>query len=211
VWTRAELELVGDIARRHGVAVVSDEIHCEIVMPGNRYTPFASVSPEDQANCVTLCSPSKSFNIAGLHIANIVTPNEEWRRRIDRVINVYELCDVNPFGVVALEAAYSEEGDGWLEELNQYIFDNYLLLKKKLSDYPICKLEGTYLPWVGVSSLGVPSEKIEETLIRDYKVWINAGTMYGTEGFIRINLATPRSLLAEGLDRVVRGLASLSK
>ncbi|MBO4916575.1 MAG: pyridoxal phosphate-dependent aminotransferase [Bacteroidales bacterium] len=211
VWTRAELARVGDIARRHGVAVVSDEIHCEIVMPGYHYTPFASVSPEDQANCVTLCSPSKSFNIAGLHIANIVTPNAEWRRLIDRVINVYELCDVNPFGVVALEAAYSEESDGWLEELNQYIYDNYLLLKEKLPDYPVCKLEGTYLPWVDVSSLGVPSEKIVETLLRDYKVWVNAGTMYGTEGFIRINLATPRSLLAEGLDRVVRGLATFSK
>ena len=211
VWTREELARVGEIARRHGVAVVSDEIHCEIVMPGYHYTPFGSVSPEDQANCVTLCSPSKSFNIAGLHIANIVTPNAEWRRLIDRVINVYELCDVNPFGVVALEAAYSEEGDGWLEELNQYIYDNYLLLKEKLSDYHVCKLEGTYLPWVDVSSLGVPSEKIEETLLRDYKVWVNAGTMYGTEGFIRINLATPRSLLAEGLDRVVRGLAALSK
>ena len=211
VWTREELARVGDIARRHGVTVVSDEIHCEIVMPGYRYTPFASVSPENQACCVTLCSPSKSFNIAGLHIANIVTPNAEWRRLIDRVINVYELCDVNPFGVVALEAAYSEEGDGWLEELNQYIYDNYLLLKEKLSDYHVCKLEGTYLPWVDVSGLGVPSEKIEETLLRDYKVWVNAGTMYGTEGFIRINLATPRSLLAEGLDRVVRGLAALSK
>ena len=211
VWTREELARVGEIARRHGVAVVSDEIHCESVMPGYHYTPFGSVSPEDQANCVTLCSPSKSFNIAGLHIANIVTPNAEWRRLIDRVINVYELCDVNPFGVVALEAAYSEEGDGWLEELNQYIYDNYLLLKEKLSDYHVCKLEGTYLPWVDVSSLGVPSEKIEETLLRDYKVWVNAGTMYGTEGFIRINLATPRSLLAEGLDRVVRGLAALSK
>ena len=211
VWTRAELARVGDIARRHGVTVVSDEIHCEIVMPGYHYTPFASVSPEDQANCITLCSPSKSFNIADLHIANIVTPDAERRRLIDRVINVYELCDVNPFGVVALEAAYSEEGDGWLEELNQYIYDNYLLLKDKLSDYPVCKLEGTYLPWVDVSKLGVPSEKIEEVLLRDYKVWVNAGTMYGTEGFIRINLATPRSVLAEGLGRVARGLASLSK
>ena len=210
VWTRGELARVGDIARRHGVTVVSDEIHCEIVMPGVHYTPFASVSPECQEICVTLCSPSKSFNIAGLHIANIVTPNAEWRRLIDRVINVYELCDVNPFGVVALEAAYSPEGAEWLEELNQYIYDNYLLLKQVLHDYPVCKLEGTYLPWVDISTLGVPSEKVEETLLRDYKVWVNAGTMYGTEGFIRINLATPRSVLAEGLGRVARGLAALS-
>ena len=210
VWTREELARVGDIARRHGVTVVSDEIHCEIVMPGFTYTPFASVSPENQACCVTLCSPSKSFNTASLQIANIITPNPEWRKLIDRAINVNEICDVNPFGVLALEAEYSPKGAEWLKELNQYIYDNYLLLRKKLSDWTVCKLEGTYLPWVDVSSLGLPTEKIEEELLRNYKVWVNAGAMYGTEGFIRINLATPRSVLAEGLDRVSRGLAALA-
>lgn len=210
VWTREELARVGDIARRHGVTVVSDEIHCEIVMPGFTYTPFASVSPESQACCVTLCSPSKSFNTASLQIANIITPNPEWRKLIDRAINVNEICDVNPFGVLALEAEYSPEGAEWLKELNQYIYDNYLLLREKLTDWTVCKLEGTYLPWVDVSSLGLPTEKIEEELLRNYKVWVNAGAMYGTEGFIRINLATPRSVLAEGLDRVSRGLSALA-
>ena len=210
VWTREELARVGDIARRHCVTVVSDEIHCEIVMPGFTYTPFASVSPENQACCVTLCSPSKSFNTASLQIANIITPNPEWRKLIDRAINVNEICDVNPFGVLALEAEYSPEGAEWLKELNQYIYDNYLLLREKLTDWTVCKLEGTYLPWVDVSSLGLPTEKIEEELLRNYKVWVNAGAMYGTEGFIRINLATPRSVLAEGLDRVSRGLAALA-
>lgn len=210
VWTREELARVGDIARRHGVTVVSDEIHCEIVMPGFTYTPFASVSPENQACCVTLCSPSKSFNTASLQIANIITPNPEWRKLIDRAINVNEICDVNPFGVLALEAEYSLEGAEWLKELNQYIYDNYLLLREKLTDWTVCKLEGTYLPWVDVSSLGLPTEEIEEELLRNYKVWVNAGAMYGTEGFIRINLATPRSVLAEGLDRVSRGLSALA-
>ncbi|MBO4923723.1 MAG: pyridoxal phosphate-dependent aminotransferase [Bacteroidales bacterium] len=210
VWTREELARVGDIARRHGVTVVSDEIHCEIVMPGFTYTPFASVSPENQACCVTLCSPSKSFNTASLQIANIITPNPEWRKLIDRAINVNEICDVNPFGVLALEAEYSPEGAEWLKELNQYIYDNYLLLREKLTDWTVCKLEGTYLPWVDVSSLGLPTEKIVEELLRNYKVWVNAGAMYGTEGFIRINLATPRSVLAEGLDRVSRGLSALA-
>lgn len=210
VWTREELARVGDIARRHGVTVVSDEIHCEIVMPGFTYTPFASVSPENQACCVTLCSPSKSFNTASLQIANIITPNPEWRKLIDKAINVNEICDVNPFGVLALEAEYSPEGAKWLEELNQYIYDNYLLLREKLSDWAVCKLEGTYLPWVDVSSLGLPTEKIEEELLRNYKVWVNAGAMYGTEGFIRINVACPRAMLAEGLDRVSRGLAALA-
>lgn len=210
VWTREELARVGNIARRHGVTVVSDEIHCEIVMPGFTYTPFASVSPENQACCVTLCSPSKSFNTASLQIANIITPDPEWRKLIDKAINVNEICDVNPFGVLALEAEYSPEGAKWLEELNQYIYDNYLLLREKLSDWTVCKLEGTYLPWVDVSSLGLPTEKIEEELLRNYKVWVNAGAMYGTEGFIRINVACPRAMLAEGLDRVSRGLSALA-
>ena len=210
VWTREELAEVGRIARRHGVIVVSDEIHCEIVMPGYDFTPFASVSPENQACCVSLCSPSKSFNIAGLQLACIITPDAGWRSLIDRAININEICDVNPFGVVALEAAYSPEGGKWLDEMNRYIYDNYLLLKEKIKDYPICRLEGTYLPWVDISSLGIPSEKVEEVLLRDWKVWVNAGKMYGTEGFIRINLACPRALLEKGLDRVSHGLAALA-
>ncbi|MBO7585242.1 MAG: pyridoxal phosphate-dependent aminotransferase [Bacteroidales bacterium] len=210
VWKAEELERVGEIARRHGVVVVSDEIHCEIVMPGHRFVPFASVSAGNQSCCVTLCSPSKSFNIAGLQIANIVTDNADWLKRIDRAVNDNEICDVNPFGVVALQAAYSEQGARWLEELNEYIFANYSLLKEKIPDFPVCKLEGTYLAWIDVSSIGLPSEKMEEELLRKEKVWVNAGTMYGTEGFIRVNLACPRSVLSEGLERLRRGLASLA-
>ncbi len=208
VWKAEELARVGEIARRHGVVVVSDEIHCEIVMPGHRFVPFASVSADNQSCCVTLCSPSKSFNIAGLQIANIVTDNAGWLRRIDRAVNDNEICDVNPFGVVALQAAYSEQGARWLEELNEYIFTNYKLLKEKIADFPVCKLEGTYLAWIDVSSLGMPSQTLEEELLRRERVWINAGTMYGTEGFIRVNLACPRALLSQGLERLSRGLAS---
>lgn len=210
VWTSEELSQVSRIARHHGVTIVSDDIHCEIVMPGYTYTPLASISPEDQASCITLCSPSKSFNIAGLQIAAIVTDNPEWRKSIDKAININEVCDVNPFGVVALEAAYSDNGAGWLRELNDYIYANYRLLKEQLKGYPVCKLEGTYLAWIEVSSLGIPSRQVEERLLKDQKVWVNAGTMYGTEGFIRINLACPRTTLAEGLDRVRRGLAALA-
>lgn len=210
VWKADELERVGEISRRHGVVVVSDEIHCEIIMPGHRFVPFASVSAGNQSCCVTLCSPSKSFNIAGLQIANIVTDNADWLKRIDRAVNDNEICDVNPFGVAALQAAYSEQGARWLEELNEYIFANYSLLKEVITDFPVCKLEGTYLAWIDVSSIGLPSEKMEEELLLKEKVWVNAGTMYGTEGFIRVNLACPRSVLSEGLERLRRGLASLA-
>ena len=209
VWTREELARVGEIARRNGVAVVSDEIHCEIIMPGHRYTPFALAAGD--RGCITLCSPSKSFNIAGLQIANIITDNAEWRAKIDRAINVNEICDVNPFGPVALEAAYSEEGEAWLNELNLYISENYDLLKERLKEWPVCDLEGTYLVWVDCRRLGLASEKIEEELLREENVWVNAGTMYGTDGFIRINLACPRALLSEGLDRLAAGLRRLSE
>lgn len=208
VWTPEELMQVGAIARRHGVIVVSDEIHCEIVMPGYRYTPYASL-PGNREGSITLCSPSKSFNIAGLQIANIVTDNPDWRRRIDRAININEVCDVNPFGVIALQAAYSEEGADWLEQLNRYLAGNLDCLLRNLSGFPVCKLEGTYLAWVDCRSLGIPSETIEESLLREEKVWVNAGTMYGTEGFIRINLACPRSLLTEGIARIQKGLNRL--
>ena len=210
VWTGSELAAVGEIARRHGVIVVSDEIHCEIVRPGLSYVPFASVSAADRQASVTLASPSKSFNIAGLQIANIFCVRPEWRARIDRAINDNEICDVNPFGPVALEAAYSEEGECWLDELNALVWHHYEALeerfRRELPSLPVCLLEGTYLAWIDISPLGLPSERLEAELLRSDQVWVNAGALYGTEGYIRINLACPTALLLEGLDRVVAGL-----
>lgn len=217
VWTAEELSHMNDICLRHGVKVVSDEIHCELVMPGYRFTPFASVSEECRDNSVILNSPSKSFNIAGLQIANIICRNDEWRRRIDRVINIFEVCDVNPFGPVALEAAYNESED-WLDALNAYIFDNYNFLKdtlrRELPQLGVTRLEGTYLVWVNTSSLGLPSDTIAEDLLRDGRVMVSAGTMYGEKDgrdYIRLNIACPRATLEEGLRRIVATLKSLVK
>lgn len=125
MWTHEELERMNDICLRHGVKIISDEIHCELAMPGETFSPMAAISDACRDNCVTLNSPSKSFNTAGLQIANIICCNPEIRRRIDRVINIYELCDVNPFGPVALEAAYNN-GEEWLDSLNNYISGNYV-------------------------------------------------------------------------------------
>lgn len=217
VWTAEELSHMNDICLRHGVKVVSDEIHCELVMPGYRFTPFASVSEECRDNSVILNSPSKSFNIAGLQIANIICRNDEWRRRIDRVINIFEVCDVNPFGPVALEAAYNESED-WLDALNAYIFDNYNFLKdcleRELPQLGVTRLEGTYLVWVNTSSLGLPSDTIAEHLLRDGRVMVSAGTMYGENDgrdYIRLNIACPRATLEEGLRRIVATLKPLAK
>ena len=205
VWTPEELRRMGD-----GVFVISDEIHCELVHPGYVYTPFASLGEEYVKHSSTCISPSKAFNIAGLQIANIVTADEEIRKKIDRAININEVCDVNPFGVEALMAAYSEEGSEWLKQLNAYIAGNYQYMKEfcrqYLPQFPVIKLEGTYLAWMDCSVLAMKSEELEEDLISEAKLWLNAGTMYGAEGegFMRWNLACPRSNVEEGLNRFLR-------
>lgn len=212
VWTKAELARMNEICLRHRVAVVSDEIHCELVMPGNKFTPFAAVNEDCKTNGVTLNSPTKNFNIAGLQIANIVCANPVWRRRIDRAINIFEVCDVNPFGPVALEAAYNDS-ENWMDELNEYLFANYQLLcdtfAKELPQYEVMRLEGTYLVWVDVRPSGLTSDEVTEKLLKEGKVQVNSGTMYGQttgEGYVRINIACPRATLIEGLKRMVNVL-----
>ena len=210
VWTKAELQQMNDICLKHHVKVVSDEIHCELIMPGYRFQPFAAVSEQCQQNSVTLNSPSKSFNIAGLQIANIICPQPEWRRRIDRAININEVCDVNPFGPVALIAAYNES-EAWLDELCTYLWGNYQALREfaadHLPEWHITPMEGTYLPWVDITATGMTSQQYADTLLNNAKVWVNPGTMYGPqsgEGYIRLNIACPRSRLLEALQRISR-------
>ena len=212
VWTRDELTRVAELCRKYGVRVVSDEIHCELTLYDNEYVPFGSLPDELSRGSITCCSPSKAFNTAGLQIANIVCRDAEVRNRIDRAININEVCDVNPFGVIALQAAYSDEGYEWLTQLRKYISANYdLLLERFARELPKCKvmrMEGTYLAWIDCSELHIPSEEIEEMLMHENKVWVNAGSMYGAEGaaFIRINMACTSELLNEGITRIVNGL-----
>ena len=204
VWKHEELQRMYDICKRCGVKVVSDEIHCELIMPGHQFVPIGTITDD----CVVMNSPSKNFNTAGLQIANIIVKNPSWRRRIDRAININEVCDVNPFGIVALEAAYNESED-WINELCQYLWGNYQVLcdfiDKNLPLWKVCRLEGTYLPWVDVSAMGIPVDSLCERLLKEAKVWINPGTMYGPEtgkGYVRFNIATQRSRLVEALERI---------
>ena len=208
VWKREELQKMYDICKSHNVIVVSDEIHGELIMPGYQFVPLGTVTDD----CVVMNSPSKNFNTAGLQIANIIVSNPSWRRRIDRAININEVCDVNPFGIVALQAAYNESED-WMDELNQYLWGNYTLLcdfiGKNIPQWKVCRLEGTYLPWVDISAMGVTSQELSDRLLREAKVWVNPGTMYGPqtgEGYIRLNIATQRSRLVEALERIVKVL-----
>lgn len=213
VWTPDELTRLGNICLRNGVTVVSDEIHCELVYQGFKYTPFASLSDAFLHRSVTCVSPSKAFNIAGLQIANIVAFDNDLRSRIDKAININEVCDVNPFGVAATIAAYNE-GEEWLNQLVDYLHGNYEAMaefcRRELPEFPITRLEGTYLVWMDCSSLGMPSDALEHALLDDARLWLNAGTMYGAEGegYMRWNIACPRSVMLDGLNRFLNFVRS---
>ena len=204
VWTREELQQMADICHRHQVRIISDEIHCELIMPDHQFCPMATVDDE----AIILNSPTKSFNIAGLQVANIICRNAEWRRRINRAININEVCDLNPFGPVALKAAYNES-EAWIDELNQYLWDNYQALSdfvaQNIPQWKVMPLEGTYLVWVDVSLCCDNVTAYTDKLMQEAKVWLNPGTMYGAEsgkGYVRINIACPRSRMMEALQRI---------
>lgn len=213
VWTPDELTRLGNICLRNGVTVVADEIHCELVYQGFKYTPFASLSDAFLHRSVTCVSPSKAFNIAGLQIANIVAFDNDLRSRIDKAININEVCDVNPFGVAATIAAYNE-GEEWLNQLVDYLHGNYEAMaefcRRELPEFPITRLEGTYLVWMDCSSLGMPSDALEHALLDDARLWLNAGTVYGAEGegYMRWNIACPRSVMLDGLNRFLNFVRS---
>lgn len=204
VWTREELTKISEICLRNHVIVVSDEIHCDLVYDGHTHIPFASINNEFLQNSVTCIAPSKTFNLAGIQVANIVAADEVIRKKIDKALNVNEVCEINCFAVEALIAAYNEGGD-WLDELKVYLYDNYKLLSELFQKYlphlPVLPLEATYLVWVDCSALGIASKEIVDKLLTEEKLWLNEGTMYGEagEGFVRINIATQR-------DRLIRGL-----
>ncbi len=211
-WTRPELERVADICLRHGVTVVSDEIHCDLTLPGRRFTAFGSLDEKYTSKAIICNSPSKAFNTAGLQIANIICGNDELRAIVDRAVNDNEVCDVNPFGVAALMAAYGE-GEPWLDALLDYIDGNRrwlrAFMREKLPFLPLARLEATYLAWVDVSPLGVPSAALEDLLVKETGVWLNAGEMYGDDAFMRINLACPRKRLSEAMERIAPILTRL--
>lgn len=214
VWTADELNKVAEICRSNGITVISDEIHCELTSPGFTYLPFAPIAAKVGCSSVSCVSPSKAFNIAGLQIANIVTADHNMLRKIDRAINDNEVCDVNPFGVIATIEAYTN-GLSWLNELREYLHDNYLYFKQffneNLPEYKVTPLEGTYLAWVNCEHTGMTAKEIEDLLVDKAKVRLNEGAMYGEGGetFLRVNLACPRPVLQQVLPRIAAVLKEL--
>jgi len=214
LWTREELLRIGEICLRNGVTVLSDEIHCDLVYPGHKHIPFASLGEDFRPHSVTCTAPSKTFNLAGVQVANIIVPDPDIRQRIDRAMNINEVMEINCFAIEALTAAYND-GEEWLEQLKVYLWDNYMYLKgffdTHLPQLKVAPLEATYLVWVDCSALDMPSTKLVSMLLEQQKVWVNEGVMYHApaEGYLRINIACPRTLLAEGLERIKKGVEAL--
>lgn len=207
VWKKEELQRIGEICFKHNLIVISDEIHCDLVYKGNIHIPFASISEEFLQNSVTCIAPTKTFNLAGLQVANIVAKDDKIRNKINKSLNINEVCEINVFAIEALIAAYND-GEDWLEELKKYLYSNYIYVKNffnnNLPQFSVLPLEGTYLVWINCSVLGISSSAIAEMLLKKEKLWINAGTIYGEagEGFIRINIACPQALLKKGLYKI---------
>ena len=209
VWTREELCRIGEICIKNHVTVISDEIHCELVFPGHVYTPFASINKKHLQNSVTCISPSKSFNMAGLQIANTIAADDRVRQQIDKAININEVCDVNPFGIEATIAAYNQ-GEEWLIQLLDYLKTNYDFLcdffTENLPQFTVTELEGTYLVWTDCSILHMSSDELQALLLEETGLWLNSGTMYGEEGegFMRWNIACPRAVLEDAVTRFLK-------
>ncbi len=220
VWTREELLLMAEICRRNNVFVVSDEIHCELTYPGHDYTPWATLPEQYVKNSVSCISPTKAFNIAGIQIANIFAADPEILKKMDRAINDNECCDVNVFGVTALQAAYGKGGP-WLDQLRNYLYHNArtvcCFLEDEIPGVVCPPLEGTYLMWLDCRCALKPgeplegfSERLANHLREKHGLVLSTGTIYGAagEGFERLNIACPRTRLLDGLDRLKQGLIS---
>ena len=214
VWTREELVRMGDICVKHGVTVISDEIHADFVYPGHKHTIFASLKPEFEDITITCTAPTKTFNLAGLQISNIFVSNRTIRSRIRQEINRCGYSQLNVMGLVACKAAYTK-GEDWLEALKDYLAENLKLLRSFLvANIPQIKLiepQGTYLVWLDCTSLGLSDKALDEFIIHRAKLWLDAGTMFGQggSGFQRINIACPRSLLQQALEQLARGLQDI--
>lgn len=207
VWTREELTAVAEICLRHGVYIVSDEIHHDFVYPGYEHTVFATIDERLKDITITCTSPSKTFNLAGLQVSNIFIANEALRKQFSREIAKTGYSQLNTLGLVACECAY-RGGRQWLEQLKQYLKDNHEFvreyLERNLSMVHIVEPEGTYLLWLDFRELGLSGKELEYLIVNKAGLWLDAGDIFGScgEGFERVNIACPRTVLQEALQRL---------
>jgi len=211
VFKRNELERMAEICQRHGISIISDEIHCDLLFPGHRHTPIASLSPEVAANTITLLAPSKTFNIAGLECSIAIIPNPETRERFQKAGEGMSGW-VNVMGLTAGLASY-QHGQEWLDELLLYLDENRKTLSgfvsERLHGAQMTEMEGTYLAWINFNAMDLPGGPYQFFLERA-KVAMNDGSTFGKggEGFLRMNIGCPRSMLIEALERMEKALKS---
>lgn len=204
IWTKAELAKIGELCKKYGVTVISDEIHCDIVEPGKSYIPFASASEICADISVSCIAPTKCFNIAGINTAAVSIPNPLLRHKVWRGLNTDEVAEPNAFAMDATIAAFTK-GEDWLNQLNEYLFENRKIAEKYISElsknFTVIKGEATYLLWVKVSDNG-NGDNFAEDLRNKTGLFVNGGAEYGKTGedFVRINLACPRKVLLDALN-----------
>lgn len=210
-WNKDELERLGELCLKHNVLILVDEIHRDLVYKGNRHIPFASISEELLMNSITCTAPSKTFNIAGLKTSNIIVANEEYRKKVNRSLNINEIIEPNVFGIEALIAAYND-GEDWLEQLLEYLQGNldYLIsfISNRIPKLKVVVPQATYLVWINCKSFDMSSAELCEKVLEEGNLRINDGKTYGEagDGFIRINIACSRTLLIEALERLEKVL-----
>lgn len=207
VWTREELTALSEICLRHHVFVISDEIHGDFTWPGHVQTPYACVSEETKLHSMTCTAPSKTFNLAGLQTSNILIPNPEMRHRMYSEILSLGADGINRMGQFACEAAY-RGGEEWLEQLLSYLYENLALVreftKTRMPEIKLIEPEGTYLAWLDCRGMKMTEEELIDFFSNEAKVWLDHGSHSGKEGegFMRFNLGSPRSVIAEALNRI---------
>ena len=213
VWTAEELVKLGDICVKHGVIVVSDEIHADFVFKG-RHHVFASLKKEFENISITCTSPSKTFNLASMMMSNIFIPNHELKRKFRKELDAAGTSQLGIMGLVACEAAYCK-GEEWYRSMIEYVRKNIEFTKEYIAenipDVSMIDIEGTYLVWLDFHKTGLSAEELDRRIIHNAKLWLDSGKIFGKcgEGFQRINVACPRSILKEALDRIKNILKGL--
>ncbi|WP_433744043.1 MalY/PatB family protein [Falsibacillus pallidus] len=211
VWSRDELVKIAEICKKHGVLIVSDEIHSDLVMPPHKHVPLASIDPSYGNIAITCTAPSKTFNLAGLQASSMIIPNPDLREKMAALQKQQGFFTLNAFGIIGMEAAY-RHGEDWLDELLDYIGGNIALveqfIEKEMPDVKVMKPDGGYLIWIDCSRLGLSDEEVRDKLINEGSLALEPGTKYGLggEGFVRMNIACPREMVQEGLNRMKKAL-----
>jgi cystathionine beta-lyase len=213
VWTQEELTRMGDICLRHGVIVIADEIHQDIVFAGHKHLVFAALHPRYADITVTCTAPSKTFNLAGLALSNIFIANSALREKFALEYGRLGLGHVNVMGIAACQAAYAE-GEEWLEELLAYLAGNMAFiggfLAERLPQIKLVQPQGTYLAWLDFRALGLGADELDALITDKARLWLNRGDMFGAggAGFMRLNAACPRSLLRQAMERLESAFSS---